>query len=104
MTRKQITNRREFLFKEYQAGRITASKLCKMITQLEQQNTKELAESRAEIAVLKAALWYFGNSRGPDVAEELENALPECLSRKINLTEIANTNGEAAIKAAERGE
>ena len=53
MTRKQITNRREFLFKEYQAGRITASKLCKMITQLEQQNTKELDEARAEIERLQ---------------------------------------------------
>jgi hypothetical protein len=47
-----------------------------------------------ENKAMKAALWYFGNSRGPNVAEELKEALPERIWRKIDLKSIEATDGE----------
>jgi septal ring factor EnvC (AmiA/AmiB activator) len=49
MTRKQIAGRVEYLFKEYQTGRMTASKLCKRIAELEAESAA-LAAELAEVA------------------------------------------------------
>ena len=52
-----------------------------------------------EKSVMQAALWYFGNHLGPDVAEELRERLPEKIVSKLDLEAIENTNGE--IRRAE---